>query len=580
MNDIEEVKSRLDIVEAVGSYVPSLKRAGSSYKGLCPFHQEKTPSFIVTPSMQIYKCFGCGEGGDVINFIQKMERVEFGEALQIAADRAGYKLTGSARKKDEKLELQKQRIYSANELAAKYWNYILSTHKAGKSGRDYLRKRKVRPEELKKFQLGYAPRGTNLLPYLVKKGYTPEELLSWGFAVDRNGEKIDKFRDRFILPIWDMKGRIVGFSGRIVTPSDYAPKYLNSPETLVYKKSDILMGLYQAITAARKQRFLILEEGNIDLLSSHKVGIENIAATGGTALTEQQVKLIKRYADTVYFAFDTDAAGTKALIRGLELAERDGLAHKSLELGSYQDPDAMISENPDLWTQTVNSPENTVAHLLKVLRQDLDLGNADDKSTFLQRMMPVLSALRDEVQVQHYAAETAVLVGISKQSVLDRLKGKPQKTPRTSSRETEAVADPEPIGQPNPVAAKEIYLLALLLQVQNLPDMEISSDIFRDVDCREIFTKLRKIGDATTGFDQLAVELSDGAKEVLQQVLATDITGVNNSTSEFERTYRIVYANFLRQKILELRAKLNETDDAQALIDLQYYIKELKGVGA
>lgn len=577
MNDIQEVKSRLDIAQVVAQYVPTLKRAGRSYKGNCPFHKEKTPSFIVTPDLQIFKCFGCGEAGDVIEFIKKIERVEFGEALKIAADKAGYQLTDNyGSKEDEKFKQEKERIYNANKLATQYWNYILKTHKAGKIGRDYVAKRKIRIEEIDKFQLGYAPKGDNLVKFMRAKGFNDNELITWGLAVEKNGNLIDKFRDRLILPIWDMAGHILGFSGRIVMPNEYAPKYLNSPETQVYKKGEILMGLYQAKESARANKYLILEEGNIDLLSSHKVGVENIAATGGTALTEKQCKLIKRYADTVYFCFDTDNAGVKALMRGLEIAERIGLAHKALDIGNYQDPDELISKEPQKWSEVIENPLNTVSHLIKILQADLDLGSADGKSTFLNRITPALASLKDEVQLQHFAGEVAVLTGVSKQAVLDRL----SKPDRQHELPDFPEAEPEEIPvstATHPTNQREIYLLALLVQISQIGDLEVSKETFRDINCQEIFVAIQRVGDTTINFATLADSLSDGGKETLQQVLAVDLSNVSDLKGEFERVYQMAYTNFLRGQILELRRKLSvNLDDETSLQKLKYFTQELQ----
>lgn len=577
MSDIDEVKSRLDIVEVINQYVPSLKRAGHSYKGLCPFHKEKTPSFIVTPGLQIYKCFGCGEGGDVLKFIEKVERVDFGEALNIAAERAGYKLTQSQGPQDAKLKQQTEKLLEINELACKYWNYILETHKAGKLGRDYCTKRQIRHEEIKKFRLGYAPKGNNLLPFLQSKGYNVQDLIAAGLVIERNGQPLDKFRDRLVLPIIDIKGNVVGFSGRIVTPSDYAPKYLNSPETLVYKKSEILMGMFQAKDAVRSEKFVILEEGNIDLLSSHKVGVENIIAVGGTALTLQQCKLIKRYADYVYFCFDTDAAGTKALLKGIEMAEKTGLKHKALDLGDYQDPDQLIGKEPKRWPEIVAQPVNTLSHLIKVLQKDLDMGSADGKSEFLQRIRPALHSVLDPVQREHYAGEVAMLVGINKQDVLA---GNTQ-TEVVKSKETVPAGGAEvlPAKPETSRSAREIYIISLLLQLPNFDNLDLSTESFQDVNCREVATQIlhhQLNATKSDNFLKLAENLSEGGREILQQALAMDITDVEDPKAELLRMYKIIYANYVRSQILHLRQKLNSNpEDTDTLQKLNYYIQEL-----
>lgn len=581
MTDIEQVKSKLDIVEVVRSYVPTLKRTGRSWKANCPFHKEKSPSFIVTPELQRYKCFGCGESGDALTFIMKMERAEFPEALRIAAERAGVELSKQVySEKEAELKKQKERLYELNRLAMEYWHYILSTHAAGKIGRDYTQKRQIRGEELKKFKLGYAPAGTNLLPFLHKKGYANDEIVRAGLAITRdNGQTMDKFRDRLILPIFDMKGNAIGFSGRIVQPNEFAPKYLNSPETIVYRKGDILMGLYHAKQAARDQKFLILEEGNIDILSSHKVGVENIAATGGTALTESQLKLVMKYADVVYFCFDTDEAGTKALIKGVELAERVGLKHKALDIGEFQDPDALISRQPARWSQVIANPQNSVELLLKRFSARLDLGTADGKSELVELMLPILRSLHDEVQRTHFANQLAMLVNVSAQVITEQLQSaKPQQLfPDDRHERTDEVAHNLDDHVTN---RREEYLIALLIQLDNIQDQAISLEAFTDPSSREILAALLNKGNASYDFADISSSLSDQAVSVLQSILAIDITDVQDIAGEFLRLYRILYGNFLRKQILELRQGLQaDSGDEQVLAKLQYFTKELSALG-
>lgn len=576
MSDIEEIKTRLDIVSVISQYVPGLKRAGRSYKARCPFHQEKTGSFIVTPEMQRYKCFGCGEGGDVITFIQKIERVEFIDALKIAAEKAGYQLKNEYHK-DDKLEKEKKRIIEANTLATKYWNYILATHNAGKSARAYMSTRGIRKEEMQKFQLGYAPKGDNLKEFLLSKNFSELELVQWGLLTEREGKIVDKFRDRLILPIYNTNGEVVGFSGRIISHSDYAPKYLNSPETLVYHKGDILMGLYQAIAATRKHKFLILEEGNIDLLSSHKVGVENIAATGGTSLTEKQCQLIKRYADIVYFCFDTDSAGTKALVRGLEIAERIGLKHKVIDITGFQDPDDLISSDPNKWKEVIDKPVNTVEYLLALFQKDLDLGSPDGKSNYVELTLPVLKALKDKIQLQHFANEIALIVGTTVDVILEKVANIGVIIANVDRIDTQVNQIPTKLStSPN---QWEIYLLALIMQVSDMQKIEMSKDVFLDINCQEIFTRLSKYGNADTDFAKLMVELSDGALETLQQVLAADLTNVNDIFKEMERVYHMLYGNRLRSQILDLRHRLHlKPDDVDVISKLNFLTRELSEI--
>lgn len=580
MSDIEEIKSRLDIVDVVNDYVP-LKRAGQSYKACCPFHKEKTPSFVVTPAIQRYKCFGCGESGDALNFIQQMERVDFAEALRIAADKAGYELKNEYSKKDTQLEQKQERLYELNSLAAKYWNYILKTHKAGKPGRNYLQKRKIRSEEIDLFQLGYAPKGTNLIPFLLKKGFTEEELISAGLAVERKGNVIDKFRERFMMSIMDSKGRIVAFSGRITLPSEYAPKYLNSPETLVYKKGEILMGLHQAIESARSEKKIILEEGNIDLLSSHKVGVGNIVATGGTALTQKQVKLLKRYADTVLFAFDTDSAGIKALVKGIEFAEMAGISHRAVDLRPYGDPDDLISDQPDEWKKRVEAAGNSVEYLFDVYAGDLDLGSPDGKSAYVARLAPVIRSLKDAVQKSHFEEQLALAVGATKTDVQKMIsddssspKRSAPSSPQPTDKQLESTHSVDPEAN-----VRETYLLALLVQLPDLNQVDISGEVFTDANVREIFNRVIQAGSIDDDFLGLVDNLSDGAIEVLQRVLSTELNHVSNTQAEFNRVYKMIYGNYLRAQILDMRRTLKlQPESTELLSKLQFFTSELKSL--
>lgn len=581
MSDIDEIKSRLNVVDVVGTYVPSLKKAGRYYKGLCPFHHEKTPSFMVNPDTQSYKCFGCGEGGDVISFIEKMERVDFGEALKIAAERAGYELKHNQSPTDTKLKQQKERNIAANILTAKFYNYLLKTHKLGKTGRDYAQKRGIRIQEIDKFLIGYAPSGSHLLQFLTQKGFNKQELEQFGLIVERNGNYIDKFRDRLMLSVFNMKGEVIGFSGRIVTPNELAPKYLNSPETVVYKKAEILMGLFQAKDAAREKKFLILEEGNIDLLSSHSVGIENIVATGGTALTVNQCKLIQRYADTVYFCFDTDGPGRKALLKGIEICESIGLPHKALDIGTYQDPDAMIQKEPQKWAEVIAQPQNTVSFLLKIYQQDLDLGSADGKSTYRDRAVQLLRLLKDEVQLAHFVNEVALLTGVSQEVISKEVSktGSVSYTSRYEEKEDISHAIPTPAAapiKPKAYSPKEIYLLCLLVQLKGKAGFEVNPDIFSDTNTKGIF-KLLAENNWDSSAAKMISELNQNLAELLMRLEAVSMDNITNIEQECSKVYNTLYIDFLRSQIRNLRLKLQQnSDDEKALADLSYFSLQLK----
>lgn len=567
-DDISAVKSRLDVVSVIGSYVTGLKKSGRNYSACCPFHNERTPSFMINPDLQIFKCFGCGEAGDVISFIQKIERVDFSDALQMAAERAGYQLTGKG--KNEKQAKEQSSLYEMNELAAQYWNFLLTKHNAGAAGREYCQQRKIESKEIELFKIGYAPNGNNLLQFLQKKKFTPEEILKAGLVVERNGRLTDKFRNRLMMPIFNLKGQIVGFSGRIVVKNDMAPKYLNSPETLVYKKSEILMGMYQAKEAARAAKFLIMQEGNIDLLSSHKVNVGNIVATGGTAVTLQQMQMVKRLADSVYFCFDTDSAGQKALVKAIEMAEQAGISHFVINLGEFKDPDDMISTDAKLWEAAVKAPVDSFEYLLNTISKEHDLATAQGKRAVLNEMLPIVKSIKEPVSSEHYVKMLAVKLETSVESIKQAQEGK------ESGRESRYQPGRMLLNEKQSAAKKEDtmdsqmdntekYLLALLCGRASFAEMEIEAGVINDVVGVEILAELQK---GEQNFSDISDRLSSAGKALLQELLTTPLPADEVSLRlELEKTYKNLYVKMLRRKLLAYRARLQESPEGSDLLD-------------
>lgn len=399
---IEEIKAKLDIVSVITQYVPSLKRSGRNYFGLCPFHKEKTPSFSVNPELGMFKCFGCQEGGDVIKFIEKIEGLEFPKALELAAKKAGVELKTTSDPRDIERDKARKDLLSANSLTCEFYNYLLFKHVSGEAGRDYAQLRKLPKETLEKFKIGYAPSGyENLKHFLIKKGFKEKNLVEWGLLVERNGKVYDKFRKRLMFPIINHQGDIVGFSGRLIDPEDKGPKYLNSPETAVYKKSKILFGLFQAKEAIRKDGFAILVEGNVDILSSHKAGVGNIVAPLGTALTPDQVGLLKRYTDNIYFALDTDNAGQKALIKDLGIIDEQGLNAFVINLGKFKDVDEMITGGGN-WGEAVRNPIDVVMYFMEALRSKYDLIRPLEKNKYIQQILEIISRIHNPILINDY----------------------------------------------------------------------------------------------------------------------------------------------------------------------------------
>jgi DNA primase len=559
MTDLDKIKAKLDIVEVISSYGIEAKRAGSNFKASCPFHQEKTASFMINPQIQIYKCFGCGNGGDAIKFIQEIEKVSFPDAMKIAADKAGIELSNVNYTKDKKADEEKKRIIEANTITAKFYNYVLNKLPQGEAGRAYADKRKIDKKRVEDFLVGYAPKSYSALKnVLLKRGFKETELVAWGLLVDRNGSSIDKFRERLMQPIFDTAGNILGFSGRYIGTNKDTPKYLNSPETPIYKKNELLYGLYQGKDAIRKKKFVILVEGNIDILSSHRAGIENIVAPLGTAFTMNQAKLIKRFADQVYFSFDTDDAGTKALERAIDIVEKIGLKHKVINLTGYQDADEMIVKTPGEWEVRLASPMNSVEYLFKVYSRDVDLRNPDNKSTFRDRVMPVINSLTDEVQQAFFMNKLADIVGVEEKRLEKRLIKKPH---------VEVEEEPEEVKVPISkvkVEAEE-YLAAIIMQ-NKLKPKDFNVNIFEADHVKEIL-KLY--------FEEKKIEENAEHYQEYMKIMTIDLSEIKDIQEEVNYRYRVIYRHSLQRILKKLSAEASTEEGIKKLSD---HVEELKNI--
>jgi DNA primase len=341
MSAITEVKQKLDIVELVSEYV-TLQKAGRNFKGLCPFHTEKHPSFFVFPEQQSWHCFGaCGTGGDIFSFIMKKEGVDFGQALRLLAQRAGITLgprEAPSKAEDEK----KERFFQINEAATEYYHHLLSSTKAGEIGRSYLTKRKVTPETIKDFRLGFSPDAWEAIKnYLLGKGYAEKELVEAGLIIEKEeGGSYDRFRDRLLFPICDIQGRVTGFGARVL--DDSLPKYINSPQTPIFDKSSSLYGIDKAKSAIRKKNLVIIVEGYMDVLIAHQHGWQNVVGSMGTSLTEKQVEGIKRLTSNITLALDADLAGEEATLRGKAILAYSNTEANVILLPQGKDPDEVI----------------------------------------------------------------------------------------------------------------------------------------------------------------------------------------------------------------------------------------------
>ena len=598
---IDEIKQKLDIVTVAEKYVRDMKRSGPNYFALCPFHNEKTPSFSINQDLQIYKCFGCGESGDVITFIQKLEGVEFPKALEMAANLAGVVLKNDFKPSPgaEKRNAEKAKILKANSLAMKYFNYILLEHKLGGKAREYCIKRKILGEKgktakekktanqlVEKFQIGVAPEGyNNLKNFLIKKGFKESDLVQWGLLVSKNGKVYDKFRDRLMFPIFNHVGDVVGFSGRQLEKRDYGPKYLNSPETLVYKKKETLYGLFQAREMIRKQNCVVLVEGNVDILSSHRVGVENIVCPLGTALTLEQCKLIKRYADKIYFALDTDEAGEKAMIRGLSLAQQAGLESLALNIGKYQDSDELIMVEPGKWPKVVAKPIDIVDFLMKRFAGQFDLDTVKGKKGFIQKMKPYVNEIVDDFEKKEYIKRIAANAGVDDEELVKEFgksapdeKLEKQKAPQENSGpQWEPDFDK---GTSSPVTRKlsrKEFLAAVILQF--IDEVKLTKTTLSIFD--EWFAELLEELKNGKSFEDLLKPLNSEKQEFLKKLQMFPLSEINekNARNTVVSTTKLLIHDGSEIKLRNLRLKIKQaeskSDDVSELVEeLQKLLKK------
>jgi len=402
MSQIQTVKEATNIVEIVGERL-ELQRAGGYHKANCPFHSEKSPSFFVSESMQRYKCFGCGESGDVLTFLEKYEGMTFGEALEYLADRAGItlqKFTPSAQDDERKILLE------ILDYAKEYYHYLLTEHEAGQPGREYLETRKIKNESVTLFQLGYATEEwEGLFHYLTKKKkYSADLVEKAGLIIKgkRPGSYYDRFRGRLIFPLKNHRGQVVGFSGRVLDPTIKEAKYINSPETTLYHKGEMLFGYSELLQFIRTSKSVIVVEGELDVIGSTQAHVNNIVAVKGSALTADHAKLLSRVAQRVILSLDTDPAGIEATKRAIKILQPVGLELRVAQVPSGKDPDDLVKQDPGLWREAVKKTLSIYAFLIEQALRAHDATTGEGKRQIMQEVGPVLAEMTHAVEQDYY----------------------------------------------------------------------------------------------------------------------------------------------------------------------------------
>ena len=551
MSTIDEVKARLDIVDTVSGYVSDLKKSGRAYKALCPFHSERTPSFTVDPERGRWHCFGaCSTGGDVIEFVRRIERVEFPEALRICAQRAGVELRPPSQREQEQRETH-ERLLRANEAAAVYFQAALGGP-GGAAARRYLDGRGLDAETRTTWQLGYAPGGwRGLLEHLQGRGFSEDDLLEAGLAVRGDRGPYDRFRDRLIFPTRDARGRLIGFGARALRPED-EPKYLNTPQTPLFDKSGTLYGLDRAAEPARRADRLVVVEGYMDVIAAHQFGIENVVASMGTAITEKQMALVKRLTRNVVLALDADTAGSAATLRGVEVAagaadhqtvatvDWRGLVRyqdvlqadiRVVTMPGGEDPDSMVRADPQRFRDLLRAAKPVADHLFDAVAASADLTSARERSLAVETLSPTVAAIADPVVRAHYVQRLARIGQVDERTVTTLLlrtgDGRaPAPLPSRADRRREGrQRDPQ-----TPDGEAQLLQLLLLRPEGRAAGLALDPDTFEDTTNRRLFAvwcELDGIEALDERLDELLDELDEDVRERIASLRSSAPESVN-----------------------------------------------------
>jgi len=577
-NNAELIKSKVDIVDVVSSYL-EIKKSGSNYKGLCPFHNEKGASFMVNQNLQIYKCFGCGEAGDVINFVEKIEGVDFKGAIKIIGDKYGIQISEEKVSTEDSL---KKRIYEINALALEFFHHLLINHVAGKQGLDYLlKKRKISLETIKEFKLGYAPKDwSTLTDFLKKRGFTEKEIIASNLGIEKKmGGVYDKFRGRIIFPYFSLDSKCIGFMGRTIFDED--PKYLNSSDTLVFKKGEFLYGLYKTKLEIKKNG-AVMVEGTMDFLKPYQFGLKNLVATSGTALTSNQLEILKRYTDKIYFSFDTDNAGVSAILRGIEISDKFQFNIKVISIPKkYKDLDEYFDSSPEEALGILSSALDINDFYLSYLYKKYDLATAVGKNKIIEEFKGFYSKITNEITRNHYIKKLSEDLELDEEVIK-----KAMKAPQVSYSNTSLSIENGTSSPKRTKNTKEEVFLALLLEapvdianpiVLKFPD-EYLLESTHKILYRKLKVLLKNSGDKID-IKQLSKDLSEEENTVLNNLALLDIGSDFNSLdkikSELEKLSNFLSDEYKKSKIKNISDQIKKAEKQKDLDQVKILMEEL-----
>lgn len=569
MDQVDEVKQKTDIVSIIGERI-ELKKAGRNYKALCPFHSEKSPSFMVSSELQMYKCFGCQAGGDVFTFLEQYEGMEFAEALKYLADRVGVKLV-SFRSGEAG---EKEKLYEINTWASKFYNYLLLGHRVGKPALNYLTKeRGLTFDTIKTFQIGFSPDVSDaLVKFLVgKKKFNIRDIERSGIISIRDGRSFDRFRGRIIFPLLDHRGNVVGFAGRILPwiKGDLA-KYINTPETPIYHKGNLLFGLNLTKDEIKKTSETVIVEGELDAISSWQAGIRNVAAIKGSALTEDQVRLISRFAKKLVLALDSDLAGDAAARRGVTIAQEAGLEVTVAKLTGSKDPDEAARKDPERYKKALKNAANVWDFIIESVFSRFDALTGEGKAKISREIVPTLVSISDKIVQAHYIEVVAKKLGIASESVYQEME---KTTTHGFISKQEEIEKPKLRGR-RELLEESFLALAFQSDPKILSEADIENLISTPL-AKRIFEEYKSFSGRKDGFDpaefvhNLPSELVGGFSEMVLKDLEEVAKNPEKLSSELILIKKELTILDLKQKLTELGKETKELEDADKKEELR-----------
>ncbi len=584
---IDEVKASNDIVDVVSGYV-NLKRHGSTFFGNCPFHREKTASFAVAPDKQIFHCFGCGAGGNVISFIMKAENLGFKESVEFLAERAKLEIPHDDYLEESQNELKikdyhKSKMYEINKEAGRFfYQYIYKSDTAKR----YITSRKLNINTIKKFGIGFAPNDNSLYKYLKSKGFKEDDMLATGLVgKSSSGILYDKFKDRLMFPIFDIRGRVVAFGGRTIVSSaeqkeKHIPKYVNSPENLIYKKGNHLYGLNIAKGTGNKLNKILVVEGYMDVVSPHSYGVTNVVASLGTALTQNQGKLLRQYADEVVLSYDSDEAGQNAIMRGIDILQSLNVVCKVLVMEGAKDPDEYVLKfGADKFRDLVDKSITAVEYKIRILKNRFDLKDTTGKIKFMNKMAEILAALPNNIERDIYVQKLSEELGVGKEAIVAEIEKVLFKDKTKQDKIIVSANTPENNSSTEKSDIEESIIYLLTLKNKSIFEKVkkyVLIDDFKDATNKAVLCKLY---DAYSNNIMNEVDLTTIFDNEQELSKLTKIMMKENTSNDFEKVTDEVLGFFNKQKNenrkLELLKLMKETTDEELLKLYQSELREI-----